>query len=241
MIIMKYGCKQQGPHWQVTEKQPPGYLRLYYMLGGSVIYRDEQQEMPLKPGRLYLFPPQRAYALRQKREQPIDCLYLHADILPYVLHHPIEIDPSAHTDLMDVLSLLKRQMLKGEENAPCVEAFSMGLLQMLIGLGVLCQRIETPLTQGLGAAGRVKDICRQWGYCQEHFIRSFTKAAGVTPYQYILSQRMHEAIALMRQGLSLEEIAGRIGYAGGKSFSGAFKRHFGISPQMYRKQFLQNP
>ena len=113
-------------------------------------------------------------------------------------------------------------------------------MQLLIRLGFLSQRIESRLTQGFGPAARVKDICRQSGYCQEHFIRSFTRAAGVTPYQYILSQRMHEAVALMRQGYPIEEIAGRIGYASGKSFSGAFKRHFGIPPQVYRKHFLQN-
>ena len=50
---------------------------------------------------------------------------------------------------------------------------------------------------------------------------------------------MNEAIALMNQGLMLEEIATRIGYASGKSFSGAFKRRFGISPQEYRAYFLR--
>ena len=240
MIIMKYGCKQQGPRWQVAESKAPGYLRLYHMMGGSVTYRDDQGEMPLQPGRLYLFPPQRAYRLQQQPLQPIHCLYLHADIFPYVLHHPIEIDPASHPDLADTLSLLQRQVLAGEDNAPCVEAFALGLMQLLIRLGFLSQRIESRLTQGFGPAVRVKDICRQSGYCQEHFIRSFTRAAGVTPYQYILSQRMHEAVALMRQGYPIEEIAGRIGYASGKSFSGAFKRHFGIPPQVYRKHFLQN-
>jgi len=84
----------------------------------------------------------------------------------------------------------------------------------------------------------VKSLSRTVGYTQEYFIRSFLQEVGVTPYQYILSKRMNEAILLMRQGLTMDEVAARIGYASGKSFSAAFKRRFGIAPDQYRKIFL---
>lgn len=109
----------------------------------------------------------------------------------------------------------------------------------LICDGFLLQKIDAALLDpDSPAASTVEQMSRRAGYSREHFIRIFTQLAGVTPYQFILSQRMNEAIALMTQGLTLEEIARRVGYASAKSFSGAFKRRFGIPPQAYRDHFL---
>lgn len=241
MIVMQYGNGVQPKSWQVEEKRPPQYLRIYLINGGEVLYRDENGEVPLKSGRLYVFPAQRAYKMTQNPEVPIDCLWLHADVFPYIVSNVIEIDPERHPDLRDTLRLLKNQIEPVRTNPDCVEVFGMAVLQLLIRDGILRQRIDSSLIDldEVSLRYNVKELSTKAGYTQEHFIRAFTKEAGVTPYQYILSQRMNEAISLMRQGFKMDEIAARVGYASGKSFAGAFKRRFGMAPDVYRDHFLR--
>lgn len=241
MIVMQYGNGVQSRSWHVEELRAPQYLRIYLIQGGEVTYRDAFDEVNLEQGRLYIFPAQQAYSMTQNPDAPIDCLWMHADVFPYVVQRLIAIDPLQHSDLQDMLRLLKNQIANTAASAACVEAFGMAILHLLIRDGVFSQRINSSLVvlEQVGLMDSVKDLSDRAGYTQEHFIRAFTKEAGVTPYQYILSQRMNEAISLMRQGLMLDEIAVRVGYASGKSFSGAFKRRFGMSPDVYKEYFLK--
>lgn len=241
MIVMQYGSGLQPSTWFVREKRPPQYLRIYLMDGGSVVYSDALRSMPLKHHHLYVFPAQQAYSLTQRPEDPIRCLWMHADVFPYIVQRPIEICPAEHPDLQATLELMRSQVRYPSPNAACVEAFCMAILRLLIRDGFLKERIDSALIDPamISSTASVAAISRQTGYTEEHFIRAFTKAAGVTPYQYILSQRMNEAISLLSQGMMLDEIAGRLGYASGKSFAGAFKRRFGIAPNVYREHFLK--
>lgn len=241
VIVMQYGCGRQQETWRVTETRPPQYVRMYWMDGGDVIYRDDFGQTTLKTGNLYVFPAQQAYCMRQRPENPISCLFLHADVFPYLVPRLIEICPEAHPELAATLKLLRSQVEYPKPNDACVEAFGTAVLQLLVRDGFFYERIDNALMEraGLSAASSVAEASRRSGYSQEHFIRIFTKTVGVTPYQYILSQRMNEAISLMSQGLLMDDIAARLGYASGKSFAGAFKRRFGIAPNVYREHFLR--
>lgn len=241
MIVMQYGSGRQMESWRVTETRPPQYVRMYWMDGGDVIYRDDIGQTTLKTGNLYIFPAQQAYSMRQRPENPISCLFLHADVFPYLVPRMIEICPQERPELMAALSLLRRQVEYPSPNDACVEAFGVAILQLLVRDGDLYERIDSALVEqaGLSPSSSVAEASRHSGYSQEHFIRIFSKTVGVTPYQYILSQRMNEAISLMSQGLLMDDIAARLGYASGKSFAGAFKRRFGIAPNVYREHFLR--
>lgn len=241
MILMQYGNGRQRTSWRVTEKRPPQYVRIYWMDDGDVVYSDSMGQKLLKKGYLYIFPAQQAYIMRQQPTNPISCLFLHVDVFPYLVPQLIEIQPEERPELKMTLSLLRQQITYPQPNDACIEAFSMAFLRMLVRDGDLHEHIDSMFVEraGLSASSNVAEASRRSGYSQEHFIRVFNKTTGVTPYQYILSQRMNEAISLMSQGLLLDDIAARLGYASGKSFAGAFKRRFGIAPNIYREQFLK--
>jgi AraC-like DNA-binding protein len=50
---------------------------------------------------------------------------------------------------------------------------------------------------------------------------------------------MNAAIAQLADGAKVGEIAENLGYATPYSFSKAFKQHFGLSPEHYRKALRQ--
>jgi AraC-like DNA-binding protein len=69
-----------------------------------------------------------------------------------------------------------------------------------------------------------------------HFYRSFKKAFNVTPYQYIIWQRIVKASEmLLNSSYSVAEVALSSGFADIYSFSKAFKKYKGLSPTSFRR------
>lgn len=68
------------------------------------------------------------------------------------------------------------------------------------------------------------------------FAARFTALVGEPPLSYLTRWRMHLAADLLRgKGLSLSEVANRIGYESEAAFSRAFKRRLGASPGAFRR------
>lgn len=68
------------------------------------------------------------------------------------------------------------------------------------------------------------------------FFERFTRQVGVAPMEYLLAWRMTVARNLLRsEGLSVAEVAERVGYGSSSTFSVAFSRHVGLPPSHYAK------
>jgi AraC-like DNA-binding protein len=74
--------------------------------------------------------------------------------------------------------------------------------------------------------------------CSEaHFIRSFKRAFGETPHQYLLTRRLERAAALLRNtDHSVAEICFEVGLASVGSFTTSFRRVYGMTPTAYRAE-----
>ena len=67
------------------------------------------------------------------------------------------------------------------------------------------------------------------------FARGFKKAAGQSPYQYMLGKRIERAQDLLRlPGKRLADIAVAAGFATQSQFTAAFRRHCQMTPGQYR-------
>ncbi|EPD0170993.1 AraC family transcriptional regulator [Klebsiella variicola] len=70
----------------------------------------------------------------------------------------------------------------------------------------------------------------------------FTDLTGMTPMGYLLGWRMTLAMQwLSETGISIADIAERIGYGSASAFSVAFTRYTGISPGKYARQRATQP
>lgn len=81
-------------------------------------------------------------------------------------------------------------------------------------------------------------------YAQEHlmtpcwFIQNFKQVTKYTPMQYIVSLRIHNAMNLMENTrYNINQIAEAVGYDNALYFSRLFRKHTGMSPSAYKKQF----
>jgi AraC family transcriptional regulator len=75
------------------------------------------------------------------------------------------------------------------------------------------------------------------GYSVFHFARKFTSAMGIPPHRYISRKRLENAMAELAVGkLSLAEIALNAQFSSQASFTRAFHRATGMTPQEYRRR-----
>jgi AraC-like DNA-binding protein len=71
-----------------------------------------------------------------------------------------------------------------------------------------------------------------------HFVRSFRRAFGETPHQYLLTRRMERAAALLRTtDHTVARICMEVGLASVGSFTSSFKRVHGCTPTAYRRAY----
>ena len=69
-----------------------------------------------------------------------------------------------------------------------------------------------------------------------HFCRAFKQATGVSPYQYVLGQRVERARHLLLQGHhSVAQVARAVGYHSAGHFARLFERQTGVLPTAVRR------
>jgi len=82
----------------------------------------------------------------------------------------------------------------------------------------------------------LESLSRRAAMGRSAFAERFRKAVSLTPLQYVALWRVnHAKLLLVESQLSLEQIAERVGYDAGASFSRAFKKVTGTSPGAYRR------
>lgn len=79
------------------------------------------------------------------------------------------------------------------------------------------------------------EIAQSIDMSRYYFVRSFKQAMGVTPYQYVLQQRIEQAKILLNQRhISIAQIALSCGFANQSHFNKAFRKMTGTTATAYR-------
>lgn len=74
------------------------------------------------------------------------------------------------------------------------------------------------------------------GVSKSRFIHVFKSTTGLSPYSYLICLRLNRAAELLlSSALSVSEIAYEVGFDDPFNFSKIFKRHYGVSPEKFRK------
>lgn len=140
---------------------------------------------------------------------------------------PEEDDP-LYTD--ELLQLLVHRMLRSHSTArtavtPSRHALAPFRLRRALDF------IEARLADPIG----LTEVAAVTGVSPFHFSRTFRQAMGVSPYAYVLRQRIERARGLLTQSdLSLTAIARQCGFGSQSQFSRTFKRILGTTPGHYR-------
>lgn len=79
------------------------------------------------------------------------------------------------------------------------------------------------------------ELARQYYISVPQLIRRFKAETGMPPYAYLIKIRLQLAeIYLKSSNLSVEAIAGKVGFSGTSNFIAQFQKYYGTTPQRYR-------
>ncbi|MGC0343363.1 GlxA family transcriptional regulator [Streptomyces sp. SLBN-8D4] len=91
-------------------------------------------------------------------------------------------------------------------------------------------RLDEPLTLG--------DLAAHARMSLRTFARRFNEEVGLSPGRWLIQQRVARARHLLESSdLSVDQIAGRVGFATGASLRQHLHAAIGVSPQVYRRTF----
>lgn len=208
----------------------------------------------LKAGTLFGYGPGLAVRMRS----------MHAGMLKYfialtgegahqVLEHPVALwgehcDVGHHTGLRGVWDLLIEE---GRDQSPSAPALCLNLLERLrlkLAQAQLpresspdyarekIQECKTLVETEPGRFNSVTAMARGVGISRPLLFRLFRRFLGVTPYQYLLRQKMNRAAhELISTDLLAKEVAARAGFADPLHFSRVFRQVHKTSPSQFRR------
>ena len=129
--------------------------------------------------------------------------------------------------LLEVLLIEAFRVTTGPTAAP-------GLLR-----GFADERLAVALRRMHGEPTRpwtVGELAREAALSRSTFFDRFRREVGVSPMEYLSGWRMAIAKGLLRgEGVSVGEVAQRVGYSSSSTFSVAFARQVGASPTTYAR------
>lgn len=84
---------------------------------------------------------------------------------------------------------------------------------------------------------KLEDIANLLGMSQYYFCRLFRQSVGVSPYKYVIQQRVERAKKLLRQSrtMSIAAISLECGFASQSSLCKHFRNLTGMTPKVYRR------
>jgi AraC-like DNA-binding protein len=115
------------------------------------------------------------------------------------------------------------------EEADCISRIG-----STVRLDQLCRYLDTHFDEPL----RLDDLARRTGLQKNYLCRAFKAYTGQTLVNYILQQRLGQAMLLLRQtGCSVMEIALESGFNDLPHFNRIFRREVEMTPREYRRQW----
>lgn len=89
-----------------------------------------------------------------------------------------------------------------------------------------------------GERWKMEEVARSVGLSQRQFDRKFKDCFGVTPQNYLIKTRIQAACdALREHGSQIADVAIELGFYDQSAFTAQFRRHMGITPLKYQRQF----
>ena len=92
--------------------------------------------------------------------------------------------------------------------------------------------IETNLSCNLS----LEETAKRFFISRSTISNTFRKEMGISFYRYVTQRRLVASKNMILENISLENIAGLVGFSDYSSFYRAFKSEYGISPRQFREQ-----
>jgi AraC-like DNA-binding protein len=235
--------------WEHDDLSAP-FWRWYMNDRAGAFIRVDKTTIKLLPGRLYLIPPQTAFATWMTEGGAVEHLHVHfllgLDRAP--VGGPV-FDFEAEAEDRRLVRAASAEMRAGRGESE----FTLGFrVQTLINRTLsrvpaaywagrssddrmvrVLRRLKAGVADGVDNAL----LAREAGLGRGAFGRFFREATGDTPHRYLLRLRVERACELLSmEEAAVDEIAAATGFCDRFHFTRVFKRQMGVGPAEYRRR-----
>lgn len=237
-----HGVIHAGDVWGPTINP---YWTIHYVLRGYGRFTVNHNTYDVRPGQLFVTPAFAEHKLEADLVNPWEYMWLSFTIegpLPMALDDVITC-PQAQF----IFESMKRSEALNAGRAAYMLGRIWRLFSALLESGEnheenyvekAIEYIQHEYSRGI----TVQDVANHLNLNRSYLSTLFHKKIGITPSRYILDYRMSIANSLLTQhNKSVSIVATSVGYSDVFSFSKAFKRYFGTSPQAYTKHHNTEP
>jgi len=144
---------------------------------------------------------------------------------------------------LQIMSLLRMRQqfhermkqIDGTQNDPAAATPSnLGLTQQDL---LFMQRLQQMVAENMrDEEFSIDMLAEQMNMSRSSFYRKIKALTDLTPVEYLKTQRLEQAAALLKQGYRITEVAERVGFSSSSYFAKCFKARFGVLP----KDFIAN-
>lgn len=238
--------------YQICRNRNSATFVFEFVRKGRGYLRINQEELAPQAGDLYIVPAHSDHVYGSSADDPWEKLWFNVsgplvgslltaygmDGVHLVRHFPGErffreglaIGRRQGIEAHDKIALIIHKIIA--QGAACLSTVP-GSRQSAVGM-----ELKRYLDANLARPIRLGDLCRHVHKSTAQMLRIFKQAWGVTPYDYLLEQRMQLARQYLENTMkSNKEIASDLGFSDAYYFSNLFRRKNGMSPRHYRRQF----
>jgi len=246
----------------------PHHFHDYYVIGfiesGRRYMQCNNKSYIINPGDIILFNPRDVHSCEQVDGRPMDYRSLNIgtegmrrivreiagnDELPRFSRNVVP-----GSELAAPLQQLHEMILQGETDFVKEELsfFLIGQLlqehsdaseqqegpggESLSGFETVCEYMEARYADKI----TLEELSGLAGLSKYHFLRSFARQRGLSPYSYLETVRIGNAKKLLEDGVSPADAAHRTGFSDQSHFTNFFKRYIGLTPGQYMRIFARD-
>jgi AraC-like DNA-binding protein/mannose-6-phosphate isomerase-like protein (cupin superfamily) len=113
---------------------------------------------------------------------------------------------------------------------------STGVARSRFRVGLSDEPPQPEVLKLLAHGTKIVTIAETLGLTREGFIRQFSRQFGMSPHAYRLMRRLNDARTLLRRGDTIESVVSETGFVDASHLGRLFRRTFGTTPGVYRRE-----
>lgn len=249
LSVFESGHAQIFHPWSWSSLNPP-FSRMYYMLQGQAEVVIDHQSITLKEGYVYLLPS--GCSIQTFSSTHMEQLFFHVNLFDYAgfdvltqckigeglpvpdIEELVRLYRS--NDTLDFLALRQRIALD------CIHFLrESGVVLEAKSCSSLVRRVVAYVKKNLKANLSVMELCDQLYVSKNALNYAFQKEIGKTVGAYIDDLVLEKSRTLLfNASLSLAQVSDTLGFCDQFYFSRKFKKKYGVSPSVYRRDNLSS-
>jgi AraC-like DNA-binding protein len=252
---IRLGANVAKPHYRIGPRITP-YYYLLMVLDGEGTFIQNGRTYPLRANDLFCLFPQVTHEYYTREDAPLRKAFFAFDgrqalhllervgLFPHAPHAANALTPEALGKMEEFFEQVRNPGLTNTDLARLSVFYRIFDLLSVQGkqaghsggqsaswLQKAVEYLEIHYAGGM----TIERVAEEVGVDRTHLSKTFRKAYGISPMQYVQRLKMNEArLLLVQTSYKLAEIALSVGYPDLFSFSKAFKKHTGMSPSEYR-------